>query len=277
MKRQLDLRAGRVLVALGTLGIGGTYGASPAVSAQARAGGATGGTSAGAVGATTGGSAGGRAAQTSDGPPDPRGAVVFTDSIGEAASAVRPDRPLVVRPVLSATEPTRNLLVGGSVSVDGAVSPVTPTDRTVALQERRDGRWLTVARARTAARGRYHVGFRPPAPGTFSLRVRVDGPGNEAQPRRTLGPVNVYRRAFASWYGGGGSLACGGTLTDATLGVASKTLPCGTMVLFRVGHRTVRLPVVDRGPYVAGREFDLTAAAKRALGFGDLGMVWATA
>ena len=66
-------------------------------------------------------------------------------------------------------------------------------------------------------------------------------------------------------------------MTDATLGVASKTLPCGTMVLFRVGHRTVRLPVVDRGPYVAGREFDLTAAAKRALGFGDLGMVWATA
>ena len=105
MKRQLDLRAGRVLVALGTLGLGGTYGASPAVSAQARAGGATGGTTAGAAALArpAAASAAGRL-EASDAPPDPRGAVVFTDSIGEAASAVRPDRPLVVRPVLSATE-----------------------------------------------------------------------------------------------------------------------------------------------------------------------------
>ena len=34
--------------------------------------------------------------------------------------------------------------------------------------------------------------------------------------------------------------------------------------------------MVDRGPYVAGREFDLTEATKQALGFGDLGEVWST-
>jgi rare lipoprotein A len=38
----------------------------------------------------------------------------------------------------------------------------------------------------------------------------------------------------------------------------------------------VRVPVVDRGPYVAGREFDLTEATKRALRFGDTGQVWST-
>jgi rare lipoprotein A (peptidoglycan hydrolase) len=48
------------------------------------------------------------------------------------------------------------------------------------------------------------------------------------------------------------------------------------MVRIRVGRRSVRVPVIDRGPYVAGREFDLTAATKRALGFGDLGMIWVT-
>ena len=101
-------------------------------------------------------------------------------------------------------------------------------------------------------------------------------PAVECMARRALGPVNVYRRAFASWYGGGGPLACGGTLTDSTLGVASKTLPCGTMVRIRLGRRTVRVPVIDRGPYVAGREFDLTSATKRALGFGDLGVIWVT-
>jgi rare lipoprotein A (peptidoglycan hydrolase) len=47
-------------------------------------------------------------------------------------------------------------------------------------------------------------------------------------------------------------------------------------VTLRYHGHTVRVPVIDRGPYVAGREFDLTEATKRALGFGDLGEVWAT-
>jgi rare lipoprotein A (peptidoglycan hydrolase) len=87
-------------------------------------------------------------------------------------------------------------------------------------------------------------------------------------------PSISYRLAGASWYGGGGSLACGGTLTSSTLGVANKTLPCGTHVRLRYHGREVRVRVIDRGPYVAGREFDLTEATKRALGFGDTGEVW---
>ena len=51
--------------------------------------------------------------------------------------------------------------------------------------------------------------------------------------------VNVYRPAAASYYGPGlygGALACGGTLTPGKLGVANKTLPCGTRVTLRY-HR----------------------------------------
>ena len=88
------------------------------------------------------------------------------------------------------------------------------------------------------------------------------------------GDHGPYQLAGASWYGGGGSLACGGTLTSSTQGVANKTLPCGTMVALRYHGHKVLVPVVDRGPYVAGREFDLTEATKRALGFGDIGNVW---
>jgi rare lipoprotein A len=40
-------------------------------------------------------------------------------------------------------------------------------------------------------------------------------------------------------------------LTAGTLGVAHKTLPCGTRVTLRKGHRIVRVRVVDRGPYGA--------------------------
>ena len=38
------------------------------------------------------------------------------------------------------------------------------------------------------------------------------------------------------------------------------------------GH-TITVPVVDRGPYVGGREYDLTEATKAKLRFPDLGMV----
>jgi rare lipoprotein A len=150
-------------------------------------------------------------------------------------------------------------------------------DRTVLLQVRERHRWRTLVGARTGARGRYRLRYRPAHVGTALLRLRFLGDGEDRGSHRRLGPLNSFRLADASWYGGGGSLACGGWLTSSTLGVANKTLPCGTRVTLRYGGRTVRVPVVDRGPYVAGREFDLTEATKRALGFEGVGEVWATA
>ena len=44
--------------------------------------------------------------------------------------------------------------------------------------------------------------------------------------------------------------------------------------MLRKGRRVVRARVIDRGPYVGGREFDLTAATKSKLGFGSVGTVW---
>jgi rare lipoprotein A (peptidoglycan hydrolase) len=64
-----------------------------------------------------------------------------------------------------------------------------------------------------------------------------------------------------SWYGPGlygNGTACGQTLTKELVGVAHRTLPCGTMVTFRYNGRTVSAPVIDRGPYAAGRTWDLS-------------------
>ncbi len=130
-------------------------------------------------------------------------------------------------------------------------------------------------RARTGAVGRFRLRYGP-SHRQRALRVRFAGAPGEDGSERAVGRLNVYRLAEASWYGGEGSLACGGWLTSATLGVANKTLPCGTLVTLRYDGRTVRVPVIDRGPYVAGREFDLTEATKRALGFDGVGEVWAT-
>jgi rare lipoprotein A (peptidoglycan hydrolase) len=86
----------------------------------------------------------------------------------------------------------------------------------------------------------------------------------------------------ASWYGPGffeNRLPCWPWLLanglpiqflPDTWGVAHKSLPCGTMVTLTHGANTVTVPVVDRGPYIAGREFDLSPRVKAALGCTDL-------
>lgn len=78
-----------------------------------------------------------------------------------------------------------------------------------------------------------------------------------------------YRPARATWYGPGlfgNKMACGERLTHRTLGVAHKSLPCGTRVALRYHGRTVVVPVIDRGPYSRGVAYDLTQATARKLG-----------
>ena len=90
--------------------------------------------------------------------------------------------------------------------------------------------------------------------------------------------LTSYRLAGASYYGPGlygNGVACGGTLEPGTLGVANKTLPCGTMVKLRYNGHSITVPVIDRGPYVAGRDYDLTEAVKERLGFPGVGYVQA--
>lgn len=197
-------------------------------------------------------------------------------SVGSApAPVVSTPAAIHVGAAIVARSRQLNVLTGHRVTVSGSLRPLTVA-APVELQERRGRRWVTVAHARTGRQGRYALAFTPRSTGSLPVRVRYAGsPINDASTQR-LGPVNVYRLAGASWYGPGGSLACGGTLTSSTLGVANKTLPCGTPVTLHYGRRTVRVRVVDRGPYVAGRDYDLTPATKAALGFGDTGTIWAT-
>jgi hypothetical protein len=190
--------------------------------------------------------------------------------------------PTVASPVhteLKARGYQLNILANSRTSVTGTLLEGPHTgipDQLVALQALGRRGWHTLARARTGARGRFRINYAPRRLGSEWLRLRFAGNASERPSHRRLGQLNVYRLAEASWYGGGGSLACGGALTSSTMGVANKTLPCGTLVTLRYGDRMVRVPVVDRGPYVEGREFDLTEATKDALGFAGVGQVWST-
>lgn len=176
---------------------------------------------------------------------------------------------------ISVSSTRLNVLEGHPAIVTGTLRP-SLTGRMMMMQRLGAHGWSTVARARTRAGGRFQLRFLSRRAGSEPVRVRFAGDSLDLGAHRRLGWLNVYRLAGASWYGGGGSLACGGSLTSATMGVANKTLPCGTLVTLRYGGRSLRVPVIDRGPYVPGREFDLTQATKQALGFGDSGEVWST-
>jgi rare lipoprotein A len=173
----------------------------------------------------------------------------------------------------------RTVLAGRRMVVRGALRPAG-AGRAVALQlGRAGGGWTTVDHDRTDAHGRYALVWRAAHTGTKRVRVHFGGTRELSSTRHLAGTTRVYRQAQASWYGPGlygQHLACGGTLTPGTLGVANKTLPCGTKVTLHYRGRTVGVRVIDRGPYAGAREFDLTAATKAKLGFGSTGMVLTT-
>jgi rare lipoprotein A len=194
---------------------------------------------------------------------------------GPAQSA---ERRVTVTTRVGVAKRRLHIRAGRRTTVAGSVRPAAVRSR-VALQIRRGKGWRTIDTDRTGARGRYVL--RDRVRSTMSAPVRVVARGRDglASARRKLGRLNVYRVAYASWYGPGlygNVLGCGGTLSAGQLGVAHKTLPCGTMVTFRHAGRSVRVPVIDRGPYVGGREFDLTAATASRIGFSGHGSVLVT-
>ena len=170
----------------------------------------------------------------------------------------------------------QHVLVGRAVPVHGVLAPAQ-AGRAVAVQASGGHGWKTVARAKTGAQGRFQAKWRPKTDREYRLRAVVTGPNGAVGTLK--GGVSVYRAAAASWYGPGlmgQHLACGGTLDGGVVGVANKSMPCGSRVRLRYRGRTVVARVVDRGPYVAGRDFDLTPATKQKLGFGSTGTVWAS-
>jgi rare lipoprotein A len=82
----------------------------------------------------------------------------------------------------------------------------------------------------------------------------------------------VRRTAIATWFGPGfygQRTACGQTLTPSVIGVAHRTLPCGTLVKVSYKGHSLTVPVLDRGPYGNGADWDLTAGAAQALNVSD--------
>lgn len=96
-------------------------------------------------------------------------------------------------------------------------------------------------------------------------------------PRRADPPPEALIRdgiVLASWYGPGfygRRTACGQTYTPEIIGVAHRLLRCGTLITITSPRgKTLTVPVIDRGPYIAGRALDLSNATRLALQCTDL-------
>lgn len=106
--------------------------------------------------------------------------------------------------------------------------------------------------------------------GRFAIRAVIASPsvaqGATTTPSLT---ITVYRPSRATLYGPGfygQRTACGEKLTRATIGLANRTLRCGTKVALYYRGRTMTVPVIDRGPYANGADWDLTMATGKTLG-----------
>lgn len=83
-------------------------------------------------------------------------------------------------------------------------------------------------------------------------------------------PAYAARCSGASHYGVGDGFhgqttASGETFNTYALTAAHRTLPLGTRVRVSHGGRSVVVRINDRGPYIGGRDLDLSYAAFKAL------------
>ncbi len=164
-------------------------------------------------------------------------------------------------------------LVGQPVQFGGTLGPAAG-GRLISIELLApDGTWQRVTTARAAADGSFAATWTALQVGRFTARAEPAAEVLAAQSVTVpLATATVYRPATATWYDQSGSTgACGVKLHRATLGVAHKTLPCGSLVDVTYGGRTISVPVIDRGPYAHGVSYDLTVATARALGMVSAG------
>lgn len=212
-----------------------------------------------------------------DGTPPASGAAPSASLLAAAAPGRTPATPArrTPTPRIGVTTERGAGLVGRTAVYAGRVKRHTAGQR-VRLEVKRGSSWRAVDRDLVAKNGRFRVTTKIARMGDRAARLRIVSNSRGRGDVERVERIHGFRSTFASYYGPGlygGALACGGRLSPGTIGVAHKSLPCGTKLTFRLGSRQVDARVVDRGPYVGGREFDLTAATKARLGFGSTGTV----
>ena len=162
--------------------------------------------------------------------------------------------------------------VGSPVSLTGMLAG-SGSGRSAQIQLQGEaGAWLTVASGPASRNGSFNLSWRAPKSGRFLARAVPKGARTSDVAATPTTVITVHNKTQATWYDQAGTTsACGVKLRKATLGVAHKTLPCGTMLDFSFHGKSITVPVIDRGPYGAGISYDLTIETAKRLGFVNTG------
>jgi rare lipoprotein A (peptidoglycan hydrolase) len=162
-------------------------------------------------------------------------------------------------------------LLGRALAFTGTTSAGS-SGETIAVQrlDPKNG-WVSVATGTVASGGTFSVLWRTNHAGQVTLRTVLEQAARASRAGQASPSlqITVYRPSIATFYGQGffgQKTACGTVLTPTTLGVASRTLKCGTPVQIYYHGQSITVPVIDRGPYANHATWDLTQATAQALG-----------
>jgi rare lipoprotein A (peptidoglycan hydrolase) len=161
-------------------------------------------------------------------------------------------------------------LLRSQLTFSGSV-PASDAGKTVEIERfghETSWAWASTVTTTVARNGSFSATWSTNHIGWFAVRAVIEGAASTATAAPTVA-ITVYRPSIATMYGPGfwgQRTACGSVLRRATLGVANRTLRCGEKVALYYRGRTLIVPVIDRGPYANGADWDLTEATDKALG-----------
>lgn len=212
-------------------------------------------------------------------------ATASAPSTTSTATTPAPSTPTPADPAEPALRPTATLAGAGTWRATASTVASKPVrlsgtfnrklrGKTVRFERLVGTKWRRATTAKVRSNGRFSARWRTRSTQVHELRARVTGATTRAAAPAagdTAGTVQieVTGKVKATFYGPGlygQKTACGQTLTPSTVGVAHRTLPCGTKVEIRRGGKSVVLPVIDRGPFANDATFDITKAAASDIG-----------
>lgn len=157
--------------------------------------------------------------------------------------------------------------------VFSGTAPSGSAGRTIQIQRlghQTNWRWTNTVKAKVGSNGTFRTVWHTNHIGRFSVRAVVVRSGAAAAAGDVpVVTITVYRQAIATLYGPGfygHRTACGVKLTRKTVGVANRTLKCGTNVAIYYHGHTMVVPVIDRGPYANHADWDLTMVTGKKVG-----------
>jgi rare lipoprotein A len=156
-------------------------------------------------------------------------------------------------------------------------APSSDKGRSIEVESAPQGKssWQKAVKVVVSSKGRFSGSWTPSASGQFSLRAELlprtsaDTAAAASIPHTGNLSVEVFKSSEGTLYGPGfygNKTYCGQTLTKKTLGVASRTLKCGTKVAINYKDHVIVVPVIDRGPYDTKADWDLTMATGKKIG-----------